>query len=120
MLSFDRLSISNEFTEHSANKFSYLLKEGRETTALDPAWERNYLFAEKNGRYLFLLGIVAKEKGVYSIVFSDAANVYRSNDKCTKARFIILFEDTNQHYPLNPFYVPGTNPRSGDYYFVVR
>jgi hypothetical protein len=120
LLSFDRLSVTGEFTDHSANRFNFLLRNGREIAAIDANWEKNYLFTEANNKYIFLLGVVPKEKGIYSILFSRAANVYRSTDECTKANFNIIFENTDQHYPLNPFYIPGTNPKGGDYYFIVR
>jgi hypothetical protein len=120
-ITFSALSSNSEFTVNSVDKFNYVLKDGIELRhGYSNGLGNEYQFIEKNNRYVFLLGIVAKEKGVYSIVFSNAGNVYRSNDKCTKASFNIIFENTNQHYPLNPFYIPGTNPRGGDYYFVVK
>jgi hypothetical protein len=120
-VTFSALSSINQFTINSVNKFDFVLKEGIELRrGYNNGLGNEYQFIGKNNLYVFLLGIVAKEKGIYSIVFSNAANVYRSNDNCTKAGFNIVFANTNQHYPLNPFYIPGTNPRGGDYYFKVK
>lgn len=117
-IAFSGLSAENAFTVKSVDKFNYFLKEGLETANTDVGLYKEYLFIEKNNRYLFLLGIVAKEKGTYRIVFSNAANVYRSNDKCTKAGFIINFKDTDQHIYLFPGGA-GTPPGGGVYYFKV-
>lgn len=119
-VSFSALSSNNEFTLNAVDKFEFVLKKGTELRrGFNNGLGNEYRFVEEQDRYLFLLGIVAKEKGIYGIVFSNAANVFRTNDRCTKANFAILFEDTDQHYRLNPFYIPGTNPRGGDYYFKV-
>jgi hypothetical protein len=120
LVTFDRLSTAGQFTDRAANRFTYFLRFGREIPALDANWEKNYLFAEVNGRYIFLLGVIANEKGTYRILFSNSNNTYRNNDRCNKANFSFLFENTNQHYPLSPFYIPGTSPRGRDYYFVVK
>lgn len=120
-ITFSALSSANQFTINSVGKFDFVLKEGIELRrGYNNGLGNEYRFIERNNLYLFLLGIVAKEKGTYAIVFSNASNVYRSDDKCTKAGFNINFESTNQHYPLNPSYIPGTNPKGGDYYFVVK
>jgi hypothetical protein len=119
-ISFSALSSSGQFTVKAANRFNYIVVEGREIQSVDATLYKDFFFIEKNGRYVFKLGIIPKDTGLYSILFSNAANVYRSNDKCTKAGFGLNFNNTNQHYYLNPFYIPGTNPKGGDYYFVVK
>lgn len=119
LLSFHELSSSNQFTEHAAAKFDYVLQKGKNSRSIDPSFERNYLFSEEGNRYLFKLGIVAKEKGTFRLFFSNAANVYRENDRCTKASFTLNFKNTNQHYPLSPTYQGGTLV-GGDYYFKVQ
>ncbi len=102
----------------AVNHFSFYLIKGAElkVTSLDI----QYRFSEQNSMYTFKLGVIPKLKGLYSLLFSNSNNTYRDNDKCTKANFNIIFENTNQHYQLSPFYVPGSNPKGGDYYFVVR
>lgn len=116
-ISFYALSNLGQFTVKSVNKFNYSLIEGVQKRITDDIIE--YTFSEKNGAYQFKLALIAKEKGIYSIIFSNAANVYRINDKCTKANFIINFKNTNQHYYLNPNFTGGT-PVGGDYYFKVK
>jgi hypothetical protein len=119
-ISFSALSNSGQFTINAAKQFNYLVVAGREIQNLDDTRYRAFLFIEKNGRYIFKLGVIPKDTGLYSILFSNAPSVYRSSDKCTKAVFGLDFNNTNQHYYLNPFYIPGTNPKGGDYYFVVK
>ena len=117
-VSFHALSEDKQFTIKSVNKFAFLLKEGTQLRITDDLIEYN--FSEKNGNYVFKLGIIAKEKGTYGLIFSNAANVYRNNDKCTKASFNINFHNTNQHYNLNPNFQGGPIPVGGDYYFKVK
>lgn len=118
-LAFHKLSTDNRFTIPAADKFMFLLQKGEQVASLDPSYGRQYLFVEETGTYLFRLGIIPKESGVYSILFSNAANVYRKNDECTKAAFGLNFKNTNQHYYLHPFYTGGPTPVGGDYYFKV-
>jgi hypothetical protein len=118
-ISFSAINSSNEFTVNSVDKFNYILKEGIELRhGYGNGLGNEYQFIEKNGRYLFLLGIIAREKGIFRIIFSNAGNVYRSNDKCTKAGFTINFKDTDQHIYLFPGGA-GTPPGGGVYYFKV-
>lgn len=120
-ITFRALDAEDKFTISALNRFDFLLLEGIELrSGYSNGLGNEYRFTEKDFSFRFLLGIIAKEKGTYVVLFSRAGNVYRSNDECTKASFDIFFVNTNQHYPLNPFYIPGTTPRGGDYYFVVK
>lgn len=101
------------------DKFNFKLIEGQETNNSNPLLYRNYLFAENNNRYTFKLGVIPKESGVFSFVFSNASNVYRKNNNCTKAFFEINFKETNQHRYLIPGY-GGNTVKGGDYYFKVK
>lgn len=76
---------------------------------------RAFLFEERDNRYLFKLGVIPQQKGIYGIGFSDAVNVYRKSDNCTKAGFAINFENTNQHHYLNPNYNSSPSEVSGYY-----
>jgi len=119
VISFHRLSPANEFTEPSAGKFKMLLIEGRQVESIDSTWERQYLFAELDQFYVFKIGIISKDTGIFRLIFSNAANIYRNSDRCTKAAFSINFKNTDQHYHLNPFYTGDTSIVGGDYYFRV-
>jgi hypothetical protein len=119
VVNFDRLSPANQFTEASADRFRFLLNKGQQTQSIDATFAREYLFREENGLYLFQLGIIPKDTGTFRVLFSDAANVYRKQDKCTKATFSLLFKNTDQHYYLSPFYNGDTSLVGRDYYFKV-
>ena len=119
-IAFNRLSSSNSFTEKAVNKFNYVLEFGRETKSVDLELLKEFIFSEQSNKYIFLLGIITKEKGTYSIIFSNAGNVFRKNDKCTKAGFAINIENRDRHPYLNPSYTGGVYPPGGDYYFVVK
>jgi len=102
----------------AATDFDFKLIKGQEV--INPRVElgREYNFIEEANRYKFLFGVVPTRKGVYSLVFSNASNVYRAADKCTKASFAINFNNTDRHYYLSPFYM-GRTSVGGDYYFKV-
>jgi len=73
------------------------LKGSLVTPVLNDSY-REFLFAEEEQHYVFTLGLKPKVKGNYAINLSDASNVFRSNDKCTKAFFEITFANTDQHF----------------------
>jgi hypothetical protein len=112
------LSPQREFTLEAVNKFNYSLKEGALLRQTNDFIEYN--FSEKNEAFIFNLGLISKESGTYRVLFSNAANVFRNSDKCTKAGFTINIGNTNRNPYLNPFYTGGIYPEGGDYYFVVR
>ena len=73
--------------------------------------------------YVFKLGIVPQQSGIFGIGFSNANNVYRKSDKCTKANFQIILENTRHHYYLNPNINRSnfdTAKPNGSYYFKVN
>lgn len=119
-ISFDKLDSVNLFSINAANKFTYLLFKGLETRNADESLFREFLFVEVNNKYVFQLGIIAKEKGTFRIGLSNASNVYRASDKCSKAGFTINIVDSDRNYYLYPSYKGGPIPEGGDYYFVVR
>ena len=90
----------------------------------DPSSLIEVLFTEADGYYQFKLGIVAQNTGRFVVTISNAANVYRSNDACTKASFAINFKETNQHfYYLQSWRPDLTLDESGKnkvYYFKVN
>jgi hypothetical protein len=84
------------------NNFSLSIEKGTKVKSIDPQSQLEVLFFEDNGNYLFDLSIVPRDTGRYVITIGNAANVYRRNDNCTKANFIMDFQNTNQHlYFLN-------------------
>lgn len=111
---------ADKFRSIGVDKFDFILKKGVEVTSSDIKLRKEYLFPDIGNRYQFLLGIVPKEKGTFSVLFSRAANVYRSDDECTKAAFAINFVDTDQHYELHPSFVSNTGFKGGDYYFIAK
>lgn len=119
-ISFQKLD-NNNFTIKALNKFKLILLKGTKfDNTIDPDLFNEYLFDDRDGYIQFKLGVIALDTGIFRIVFSNAANVYRRNDKCTKAFFTINFTQTNQHYYLNPGFPGGPPPVGGDYYFKVK
>ena len=116
-IGFQKLNVSN-FDIKAAKKFNLILEKGIETVNADAQLFHQYLFIEVNNRYVFRLGLTPKEKGIFRLVFSNANNVYRRIDKCTKAAFTINFENTNQHRYLDPNF-EGSTAKGGDYNFKV-
>jgi hypothetical protein len=118
VIAFQKLSNANEFIEKAAQEFAFTLVDGTETNNADPESLREYLFTERNSHYLFKLGVIPKQTGIYRLFFSNAANVFRKNDKCTKASFTLNFKNTNQHLNLYPSVTDSTSG-GGVYYFKV-
>ena len=90
-------SISDPGAVYSANSFNYFLAIGNPVNNSFVEGIREYLFLENNNQYKFKLAIIPQQLGIYSLGISNAANVYRHSDPCTKAGFEIDFENTNQH-----------------------
>lgn len=105
-----------------ANDFNYLLKKGEKVNNPNINGIREYRFIENSSNYEFLLGIIPTRKGLFSIGLSNAANVYRNNDKCTKASYQIYFAGTNQHlyFIKQVFGVEPAPPPNGTYCFKVK
>ena len=104
---------------NAVNNFNFKLISGVETPNTNPQLFKEFLFAEQNNRYVFRLGVIPLNVGVYRLIFGNAANVVRNNSNCEKASFGINFQQTNQHYYLFPGGV-GTPPGGGAYYFKVK
>ena len=106
----------------AANDFEYVLVKGINVMNPKIAEIREYSFFEGSLAYEFRLGIIPKRKGYFNFGLLNAANVFRKNDKCTKAFYRIYFKDT----PLHLYYVKqifGTTPDSSyssPYCFKVK
>ena len=117
------LKFINNQTPGAISDFNLTILNGTKVGSIDPTSEQEFSFAERNGNYNFLLSIVPKDTGRYVITIGDAANVYRKNDKCVKANFMINFEQTNQHFYLlrewRPDLILDENGKRHVYYFKV-
>jgi hypothetical protein len=80
----------------ASNDFHYILKKGSLVPNPNSSI-REFNFFEGSKDYEFLIGIVPIKKGIFSLGLSNAANVYRKDDECTKASYRISFIDTEQH-----------------------
>jgi hypothetical protein len=107
---------------YAANEFSYVLIKGVPISNPNTAGIREYSFVESANIYEFRLGIIPKRKGYFNFALSNAANVFRRNDNCTKAFYRIYFTQT----PLHLYYlkqVLGITPDSSfssPYCFKVK
>lgn len=102
------------------DKFDFILKKGIEVPVANFKSNKEYQFPDIGNRYQFLLGIIPKEKGTFSIFFYGSGGVQRSNDNCTKASFAVKFADTDQHNELSPYLATIPVARGGDYFFTVK
>lgn len=113
--------LGNSQEKDAVSDFNFVLVSGTETNSVNAARFKEYLFKEEQGRYLFRLGLVPKKSGVFRMGFSNAANVYRKDDNCTKANFKILFKETNQHLYFNDNNYNITTPLPSNMYcFKVK
>lgn len=116
-------TISDPGVIPAANDFNIVIKEG--SLVNNPQLERvrEFLFIEENNLYKFKIGVLPKKRGLYSLGVSNAANVYRNSDECTKASFEMPFENTNQHLYLLEQSIPGQVvdglQATNGYYFKV-
>jgi hypothetical protein len=121
-ISFAKLIAVSQTNDQVAANFKFILLQGNEIARPDTAKYREFNFRELNGFYKFQLAIIPKETGVFKMFVSSAANVYRKNDKCTKAGFTINFKETNQHFYFNEVSFPGIilSGKNGVYLFKVK
>ena len=117
-------SVNEPGTVPAATKFYFQLEMGSPIQNTLVERVRSFNFSETQGNYRFKVGIVPKQKGIYGVAISNAANVYRNNDKCTKANFNIIFANTNQHlyfYESNrPGYTISEYEKTHLYCFKVK
>ena len=109
-LSFDIFtggSISDPGTSFAAKYFNFFLKTGSIVNNPDIDRIREYLFLEENAMFKFELAVIPKSKGTFGLAISDAVNIARKSDKCTKASFAINFENIDQHLYLYQNNRPG-------------
>lgn len=123
-INYDEL-LGNHDLISCASCFEYVLVNGDFIhDDLNTLRNKDYRFYEESDLYLFKLGIIPKKKGIFKLSVGNANNVYRKNDKCTKAFFEISFGDTNQHLYLyqqnRPGYVLSEYDKSHTYAFKVE
>ncbi|MES1216941.1 MAG: hypothetical protein ABUT20_15605 [Bacteroidota bacterium] len=119
-ISFHELLGSGQF-RNAAMDFESKLIQGIQVSNTNTSLLKEFQFLELNSNYIFKLGIVPKARGIYRIGLSNASNVFRRNDECSKATFTINFKETNQHLYFNEWnsgvIVPLPN---GGYCFKVK
>jgi len=107
----------------AANDFESIVINGTSVPPLRPEELREFLFEEKNGMYLFKVGIIPKKKGLFMISPSDASNVYQKSNNCRKSNFRLTFKETDKHLYLyernRPGYTPSEYERAHAYCFKV-
>ncbi|MEO8853370.1 MAG: hypothetical protein ABI359_06305 [Ginsengibacter sp.] len=117
------LKFSGKETPGAIKDFSLSILKGSKVGSIDEASEEEVSFSEQNSHYMFLISAIPKDTGRYVITIGDAANVYRTNDKCTKASFAINFSETDQHFYLlnkwRPDLTLDDNGKRHVYYFKV-
>jgi hypothetical protein len=106
----------------AANHFENILVNGSSLQSLNPEQVRVFTFEEKDGMYLFKVGIVPKKTGLFLIGAGNAQNVQQKNS-CRKSHFELTFRDTDQHLYLlkesRPGYTPSEHEQSHAYCFKV-
>jgi hypothetical protein len=121
VLTFNKLVGVNNI-EYSLDKFNYVVVKGMQLKKTNLDIE--FSFIEENRNYLFKLGIIPKEKGVFRFSISNAANVFRKNDNCTKANFALNFKETQLHgyffKIFDPTAVIDSSNKGNTYYFKVK
>ncbi len=121
-IGFSKIVTKDSFVT-AANFFDYLVISGKLVPNQNVAQIREFNFAEQTARYIFRIGIIPKQKGVFGLGISNAANVYRSSDYCTKASFLISIVHSQQHFYLNPVLNTSnfdSTKSNGSFYFKVN
>lgn len=103
----------------AVNNFKFILTDGTETSSPNPLLIREYRVKEYNKQYMFKLGIVPKDTGIYSFNLGNPTGVSRSKKPCPRADFYMRLVQTNQHYYLYPG-GDTVQPAGADYYFYVK
>jgi len=103
----------------AVDSFDFVLSAGTEIGSPNPHLIKEYLIKQIGDRYLFKLGIIAKDTGTYGFNLGNPVNVEQDNKPCPKADFNIIMVQTSQHYYLFPGGDTITSP-SSNYWFHVR
>jgi len=119
VISFARLIDTNNAKVATGN-FNYELKTGKTVKNANGDKFKEYLFEEIDQTYQFNLAIVPQKVGVYKLFVSNAANVFRKNDKCTKAGFDINFKNTDQHLYYNKIITPNMTLPIGEGVYLFK
>lgn len=98
LLSINGGSLSDPGTSYVMDSFDFVLQIGRAYSS--DQFANNYLYEGVNNEYKFRLAVIPKRTGTFCLGISDATNVYRNKNKCTKASFITNYNETNQHLYL--------------------
>ncbi len=60
----------------------------------------NCSFVEENRNFQFKIGIIPKQKGIYSLAFNDLSSRGLKNKDCTNANFIMTITNSNKNFNL--------------------
>jgi hypothetical protein len=71
----------------AANDFENIVLNGSSLQSLNPEQVREFLFKEENDMYLFKVGIVPRQKGLFLMGPGVASRVYQKNNSCRKSSF---------------------------------
>ena len=119
--SFHSGSIEQTGASYALDSFHYYLFRGSiYTTDMQAS---NYLYIETSGNYIFKLAIICERVGTYGVSISDAVNVFRKKDKCSKATYAMQITNTDQHMYLyqnsRPGYEASDYEKKHVYFFKV-
>jgi len=104
---------------NAVSDFNFVLRTGIEINSSNPEGDKNYLINEVSNKYVFNLGIIAKDTGTFRFFLSSSVNVEQSGKPCPKADFDIIMVQTNQHYYLYPG-MDSVSTASSNYLFYVK
>jgi len=121
LLSFHSGSVNDPGSSYVMDSFDFVVKTGILVTS--DQFANNYEYFETNNSYNFKLGVIPKRIGIYAVSISDAINVFRKSDKCSKANFYLNFTNTDQHLYFyqnsRPGYIISNYEREHLYCFKV-
>lgn len=113
--------LGNNQSRNAANDFNFFVLKGRMLTNSNATQIREFKFDEISGRFVFKIGIIPQRTGIFRLSLSNATNVYKLNDNCSKANFTINFKETNQHLYFNEWNYGVVVPLpNGGYCFKVK
>ncbi len=107
-LGIGELNLSADSIRGAINNFILIPLKGEFSSSALPQKVKQVKFVEESGFYYFKLGIVPKQKGIYSISLADATNTIHRSSKCEKANISVEYQAIDQHlHYLQDLYYKG-------------